>query len=48
MLTQHNIPHCHIIYTCTYLGTKMMVIEPNRRILYSSLNQDPVQIFLDL
>ncbi|KHG22315.1 hypothetical protein F383_26783 [Gossypium arboreum] len=38
----------HIICICTYLGTKMMIIEPNRRILYSSLDQDQVHIFLNL
>ncbi|KHG23917.1 hypothetical protein F383_31738 [Gossypium arboreum] len=27
---------------------KMMVIKPNRRILYSFLDQDPVHVFLDL
>ncbi|KHG11569.1 hypothetical protein F383_12069 [Gossypium arboreum] len=38
----------HIIRICTYLGTKMTIIEPNRCILYSSLDQDPVHVFLDL
>ncbi|KHF98376.1 Holliday junction ATP-dependent DNA helicase RuvA [Gossypium arboreum] len=27
---------------------KMMVIEPNRHILYSFLDQDPVHVFLDI
>ncbi|KHG05853.1 hypothetical protein F383_32116 [Gossypium arboreum] len=45
MSTHKNIILCHIIYTCTYLSTKNIIIEPNRRILYPFLDQDPVHIF---